>query len=220
VKTGLPTTGPHTAAPSDGADEGDREAAIARLHDLFSTGELPFERFCRVLDQLFSAPSHAELEVVMSALPPPVRITPPWRRLDGPLVLRVAGSGLELGSGWQLAADTTVCTGIGTAQLDLTIATWDSPRVHLRLETWGSIEVLVPEGVVVQVAGGSGRVSLESLSPPVPGAPVLRISQSGPAGVIRVLHRGRCGNRRSTLWRRHAVGSPIPGPLAAREPSR
>ena len=59
------------------------------------------------------------------------------------------------GPGWQLAADTTVSTGFGTARLDLTTASWDAQDINLRLETWGSIEVLVPEGVAIQLVGGS-----------------------------------------------------------------
>src|ERR1019366_10726619 len=74
------------------------------------------------------------------------------------------------------------------ARLDLTAASWDAHQINLRLETWGSIEVLVPEGVTVQISGGSGSVQLEPLSPPVPGGPLLRISTSGPTGVIRIRH--------------------------------
>ena len=40
----------------------------------------------------------------------------------------------------------------------------------------------------MQMVGGSGNVQLESLSPPVPGGPVLRVTTSGPTGVIRVHH--------------------------------
>jgi hypothetical protein len=103
-------------------------------------------------------------------------------------VLQAPDGGLRLGSGWQLAADTTIGTGFGAARLDLTAASWDAHRIDLRLQTWGSIEVLVPKGVAVQIGGGSGGVRLESLSPPVPGGPVLRISTSGPTGTIRIRH--------------------------------
>jgi hypothetical protein len=108
--------------------------------------------------------------------------------LAKPLALHAVDGGLQLGSGWQLAAETTVRTGVGSALIDLTTASWDTLHVDLHLETWGSIEVLVPKGVAVQMAGGAGRVRLEVLSAPVPGGPVLRITTSGPAGVIRIRH--------------------------------
>lgn len=183
VKSDLPA-----AAPPDAVDEDQRVAAVARIGDLFSAGELSLERFSEALDQVFAAPGRADLEATMSALPALVRLTPASRRLAGPLVLQVADGDLRLGAGWQLAADTTISTGVGSARLDLTAASWDAPHVNLRLETWGSIEVLVPEGTAVQLIGGSGRVQLASLSPPAPGGPVLRIATSGPAGVIRIRH--------------------------------
>ena len=105
----------------------------------------------------------------MSALPPLVRLTPASRRLTKPLILQAADGGLQLGSGWQLAADTTISTGFGAARVDLTAASWDSCQINLHLETWGSIEVLVPEGVAVQMVGGSGDIHLESLSTPATG---------------------------------------------------
>jgi hypothetical protein len=199
-------------APLDGVDEDARVAAIARLHDLFSGGGLSLERFSGVLEQVFAAPSYAELEAAMLPLPPLVRLTPASRRLAGPLVLRVPDSGLQLGSGWQLAVDTIIGTGFGAARLDLTAASWDAHQINLRLETWGSIEVLVPEGVAVQVVGGAGSVELESLSPPVPGGPLLRISTSGPTGVIRIRHpRERVGGPFTHWRRRRAAGRPSPG---------
>lgn len=176
------------SAPLGVVDEDARVAAIARLSDLFSRERLSFECFSEVLGQVMAAPSHGALEMAMAALPSLVRLTPPSKRLSGQLVLRAPDSKLALGAGWQLAADTTISTGFGTALLDLTAASWDAHQINLRLETWGSIDVLVPEGVTVQISGGSASVELKSLSPPIPGGPQLRISTSGPTGVIRICH--------------------------------
>jgi len=195
------------AASPDGVDEEQRHAAVTRLHDLFSAGRLPHERFVLLLDEVYAARRLVDLEEALSALPPLVRLTPPARRLAGPLVVRAADRRLELGPGWQLARVTTVSTGVGAARLDLTRASWDADQVDLRLETWGSIEVLVPEGVTVQAVGGSGRVDLASLSPPLPGGPVLTIATSGPAGTIRVRHaKEGTGGPRSHRWRRRTAG--------------
>jgi hypothetical protein len=200
------------SAPLDGVDEDARVAAIGRLHDLFSGGKVSFECFSGVLEQVFAAPNHADLEAAMLALPSLVRLTPASRRLARPLVLQTADSGLQLGTGWQLAVETTIGTGFGAARLDLTAASWDAPQINLRLETWGSIEVLIPKGVVVQMVGGPGSVQLESLSPPVPGGPVLRISTSGPTGMIRIRHPKERNGGLFTRWRRRCpVGRPTSG---------
>jgi hypothetical protein len=188
-KCALPVTKAFpSAAPPDRVDEHARDAALGRLRDLYGAGELSHACFRAVLEQLFAARGHVDLESAMQALPPVVRLTPSARRLTKPLVLHAADGGLLLGPGWQLAAETTIRTGVGSALIDLTTASWDTLHVDLHLETWGSIEVLVPKGVAVQMAGGAGRVRLEVLSAPVPGGPVLRISTSGPAGVIRIRH--------------------------------
>ena len=69
------------AAPLDGVNTDDRVAATARLHDLFATGVLSLERFYELLEKVFAAPGHADLEAAMSALPSLVRLTPTSRRL-------------------------------------------------------------------------------------------------------------------------------------------
>ncbi|MGA2321218.1 MAG: hypothetical protein ABSG95_10840 [Solirubrobacteraceae bacterium] len=200
------------SAPMDGVDEDARVAAVARLRDLFSGGGLSLERFSGVLEQVLAAASRADLEAAMLTLPPLVRLTPASRRLARPLVLEAADDRLQLGSGWQLAADTTIRTGLGAARLDLTAASWDAHQIDLHLETWGSIEVLVPEGATVQMVGGSGSVQLESLSAPVPGGPVLRISTSGPAGVIRIRQRKKRNGGPFTRWRQQrTAGRPSSG---------
>jgi hypothetical protein len=190
------------SSPPDEVDEAARVAAVSRLHDLVSGGGLSLERFSGILEQVLAAASHAELEAAMLALPPLVRLTPASRRLARPLVLHVPDSALRLGTGWQLAADTTIDTGFGVARLDLTAASWDVCQINLRLQTWGSIEILVPKGVAVQMLGGSARVQLDPLSPAVPGGPVLRISTSGPTGVIRIRHPKKRSGGEFTRWRR------------------
>ena len=199
------------ATALDGVEEDDRASAIARLHDLFSAGELSHECFSAVLEQVFAASTHADLERAMLALPPLVRLTPSSLRLARPLVLQAADGDIQLGSGWQLAPDTTIRTGFGTAQVDLSAASWDAVQINLHLETWGSIEVLVPEGVAVQMVGELGGVHLESLSAPVPGGPVLRISTSGPTGVIWIRHPRESTGGWFKRWRRRSIGSPSSG---------
>jgi hypothetical protein len=198
------------SASLDVIDEDARAAAIARLHELFIKKGLSFECFSEVLEQILVSSSHAALEMAMSALPRLVRLTPVSRRLAGPLVLRAPDGKLELGSGWQLAADTTIGSGVGSARVDLTAASWDAHQINLRLETWGSIEVLVPEGVAVQITGTSGgSVELGALCPPLPGGPVLRISTCGPTGVIRIRHPKQ--RKRGPFARRRRRRRPVSG---------
>ena len=71
--------------PPEPVDDGDRLAAIARLHDLVSRGGLSLEGFSAGLEQVLAANDQADLEAAMAALPSLVRLTPASRRLSQPL---------------------------------------------------------------------------------------------------------------------------------------
>lgn len=182
---------------------GAREAAVARAREVFVNGDLAYEAFSRVLDEAYDARDHADLVTAVSTLPSPVRLTAPTQRLRGPLLVRATDDPATFGCGWQLAAETTVATGTKPVELDLAAASWDAPNIHLHLESWGMVGVVVPAGVAVQVAAASVPVRLEPLALTAPGAPVLRISALGPSGMIRVSNLGqpdRWRRRRHREW--------------------
>jgi len=161
-------------APVEPVGDADRVAAVARLRDLVGTGERSYEHFSSALDLALAATTLNELEEAFAALPSVVRLTPASRRLLGPVVVEARMSALDLGTGFQLGADTTVVASIGSVRLDLTAASWDAREVGLHLEaSTGSIDVIVPRGVVVQLVQAKGQVVLDNIEQPVPGAPVL-----------------------------------------------
>jgi hypothetical protein len=172
-------------------DDAAREAAIARLHEVFSAGAISLKRFSDALDGVLGAASRADLGDALSGLPPVVTLTPVGRRLRAPLVLDAPAGGTYFAECSQLAARTTVRCGTGRTLLDLAAASWDALEIDLRLESWGRVTVIVPEGVAVQLAGGLARVALGPLRSALPGAPLLRISAFGPAGSVSVRHPRR-----------------------------
>jgi hypothetical protein len=184
----MPDLTPDTPSPEPISDS-DRVAVIARLHELVANGDFSMEQFSASLEQVLAADTETELEAAVSGFPSIVRLTPSWRRLSQPVVLDAGIHRLELGAGWQLAADTTVKTNTGRVRLDLTEATWDSRDVQLHLQTGtAKMEVIVPPGVSVHVVSMTGRVALDELAPPLPGAPVLRVDASTTTGKIRFTH--------------------------------
>lgn len=180
----------------------DREAAVARARALFVSGVLPYRVFSQVLDEAFAARDHADLMGAMSTLPLPIRLTPPTQRLNGPLLVQAAEGARVFGHGWQVAAETTVATGTGPVELDLATASWDARNIHLHLETWANVEILVPDGVAVQVSTAAVPVHVEPLALPAPGAPALRISALGPTGTIRVRNPRGLPDRSPSRWSR------------------
>ena len=196
--------------PAEPVEDAERLSAIARLRDLVATGELSLERFSASLDQVLAAKDQADLEDSMAALPSIVRLTPASRRLTQPLEIDAGIRALDLGAGWQLGAETTVSSATGRVRLDLTAASWDARRIDLRLQSaTGSITVVVPEGVALQMVSAKGRVTLKDLTPPVPGAPVLRIEAATGTGRIQIEHPP--APRRRRWWRRRRAGEPSRG---------
>lgn len=65
---------------------------------------LPLDRFSAAVDRVLIAESYADLEAVMTKLPPPVRVTRSGRCLAHPLKIDAGAGHLDLGSGWQPAA--------------------------------------------------------------------------------------------------------------------
>lgn len=186
---------------TDGVDDGDRMRAVGRLQELAGSGQLSMDRFSTALEQVLAAQTHTELETAMAALPSLVRITPASRRLARPLKIDVGMGRLDLGAGWQLASETSVRTNSGRCRLDLTQASWDASEIDLEIQTvMGTIEVIVPDGVAVQMLSARGSVKLDSLAPPVPGAPVLRVAAIGNTGEIRIRNPTRRRRWRPRRW--------------------
>ena len=198
-------------APVDPVDDADRVAAITRLRDLVGSG-LSLERFTAALEQVLAATDHAELEAAMAAMPSIVRLTPASRRLEEPLVVDAGLGRIELGAGWQLAARTKVSASTGTCRLDLTQATWDAHEVDLRLEVaTGRIEVVIPEGVAVQMRSVKGKVRLDNLAPALPGGPLLKVDAAAVTGRIRICHPPPPPQPRRRRWRRRRAPKPAGG---------
>jgi Cell wall-active antibiotics response LiaF, C-terminal len=77
----------------------------------------------------------------------------------------------------------------GTVDLDLREATLLAAEVELTIRNiFGTVRVLVPEGVDVRLDGGGLFASqhVDTSPRPAPGAPVLRIHASGPGGTLYV----------------------------------
>ena len=191
-----------TPEPLEPVDDSDGIAAISRLHDLVGGGGLSLDRFSSGLEQVLAARTHEELEAAMTSMPALVRLTPGSRRLAAPLRVDAGIRKLDLGAGWQLASETSITTSTGRCEVDLTQASWDARQIDLSLETaTGRIEVVVPEGVAVQVVSAKGRVRLDALTPPIPGAPLLRVTAAASTGQILIRHP-RTTRRRRWLRRR------------------
>jgi hypothetical protein len=181
-----------------------RDAALARLRELIRTGDLELDRFTELADEISAARTGDELRAVLAALPPPVRMSPPERRLSQPLVLTTLTGKLTMAGHWQVARETKVSTTTGRVFLDFREAEFDSTEIELELKTsTGRITVVVPPAVDVQFTGIAGAVeNFLGNRAPVPGGVLLRVRASAVTGKIVLLPPQPRPRVKRRWWRR------------------
>jgi hypothetical protein len=171
--------------PAIRVSDEERERSVVLLRDAVVTGRLTLEEFTERVGRAQVARTErdlSELTLDLLAQPVPVVITQTRHRaLCSKLVRR--GS-------WEIPERSSWRALFGTIVLDLREARLAGPEVELDIyNLFGTVTVLVPAGVQLDVEGGGAFASqvIEPPSrPPPAGAPRLRIRASGPGGTLRV----------------------------------
>jgi Domain of unknown function (DUF1707) len=172
------------------ASDADREATVSRLQEAGGEGRITFEEVAERVELADAARTRADLErltedlpaAAASAAPAPARKPRGW-------VVAVMG-GAERKGRWRPAETTHVVSVMAGAVVDLREAEI-GPEVHIRAwSLMGGIEVVVPEGVQVELAGFAlmGGNAGPRVAEIPPGAPVVRVqaySLMGGVGVSR-----------------------------------
>ena len=172
------------ASPATRAGDADREQALVTLRDAVVSGHLTLEEFSGRVERAELARTHAELEAVTADLPARSGAA------ELPARHRAVFSRLERSGRWELAPESRVTSIGGTIVLDLGQATLHGPETTLHVRNYfGTITLLVPRGVLVEVDGGGAFGTRDIHLPdagPVTDAPRLRIRTSGPFGTLRI----------------------------------
>jgi hypothetical protein len=111
---------------------------------------------------------------------------------------RAVGSRLVRRGSWDLASGTSFQSIFGTIDLDLRQVRLPGGEVEIEIfNFFGTVTVIVPEGIVVNVDGGglfASQVIDSPSAPVIPDAPQLRIRLRGPGGTLYVrTHEPRRG---------------------------
>jgi hypothetical protein len=176
--------------------EGAQHRATEFLKELYASGRIDAARLDSDVAGLLAAGSDAEVAEIVRALPPPVALTSPDRRLARPLEIHSGMRRLRLTGRWQVATETHVSADLGSVWLDLTEAEFDDRVIDLHVFTgWGRVTIIVPRGVEVQITHHRGGVD-SRLEPPVPGLPLVRLDVTTNIGKVRLRHPGTPGRRR------------------------
>jgi hypothetical protein len=158
------------------ASDSDRERAVASLREHLVQGRLSLEEFTQRMAAAYDATTStelAELEHDLPAAPPE-----PRRSALGNLVA-VFGSAKRTGS--LRVQQQLLCAAVfGSVTLDLRGALIEGDEVSVRaVAVFGSVEVIVPEGVEVDLGGLALFGSKETRGDPGmlrPGAPLVRVN--------------------------------------------
>jgi hypothetical protein len=178
-------------APATRAGDADREQVLVALRDSVVSGHLTLDEFADRVERTELARTHQDLEAVTADLP--VRAG----AADLPREHRAVFSRLERSGRWELAPRSKVTSIGGTIVLDLGQATLHGAETTLHVRNYfGTITLLVPRGVVVDVDGGGAFGTRDIDLPdagPVADAPRLHIRTSGPFGTLRIRTSRRQG---------------------------
>jgi hypothetical protein len=166
--------------------DADRERGIALLRDAVVDGRLTLEEFSDRVGTVQLARTEPELEAQIADLP--AHATP--STLSTRLSHRVLFSKLVRKGTWELGERSEYRSYFSTVHLDLRHARLHGDVVELEIyNLFGTVTLIVPDGITVNVDGGGAFASqvIESPSaPPVPGSPQLRVRIKGPGGTLYV----------------------------------
>ena len=182
------------------ASDAERERSIALLRDAVGEGRLTLEEFSERVELAQTARTDRELARVSRDLP----AAPSGAALDtAPEQHRAVCSRLTRSGHWSLPARSGWRSIFGTIVLDLRQARLASPETELHVHNvFGTVTVIVPDGIEVVVRGGGLFASQKIDSPqtpPAPGGPRLVIEARGPGGTLHVRSRPAAGALRRAL---------------------
>ncbi len=170
------------------ASDAERERSITVLRDAVGEGRLTLEEFSERVGLAQSARTDHELTCLTRDLPAdPAVARPPAAASEEH---RAFCSHLVRGGPWSLSPRSSWRSIFGTIDLDLSQARLAGPETALEVyNLFGTVTVIVPEGVEVVVRGGGLFASQKIESPerpPVAGGPRLTIDTRGPGGTLHV----------------------------------
>ena len=175
------------------ASDAEREQSVVLLREAVGEGRLTLEEFSERLDLVQAARTDADLADLARDLP--ARSSQPATPAVGAEQHRAFCSHLVRGGPWSLPHHSSWRSIFGTIDLDLRQARLDGPETLLEIyNLFGTVTLLVPEGVEVVVRGGGLFASQKIEAPQRPvvaGAPRITIDARGPGGTLHVRTRAR-----------------------------
>jgi len=175
--------------PEIRASDRDREATLERLSLAVSDGQLTLEEYSERVDVVLGSRTQNELARITNDLQqthPPT----PSTDLAPQSVSAIFGSSGRRGR-WRVPERFRASAVFGEVTLEFQSAMLTAHRTVIEANaTFGSVSIIVPEGVEVDLTGSAIFGSKESKvnSVPTPGAPVIEIRARALFGEVSVKH--------------------------------
>jgi hypothetical protein len=186
--------------PAVRASDAERDATVGHLREAMAEGRLTLDDFSQRTDTALTALTREQLAEVVADLP----ANPGYgaAAFPAPWVVGVMGSEHRKGR-WRVGHELHAVSVMGGCKIDLREAIIDSPVITIDvLAIMGTVEVIVPEGVQVDLAGtaimGSKHLWLSD-APILHGAPVVRVTGLAVMGELKVRNQPSLSER---VWKR------------------
>jgi class 3 adenylate cyclase len=199
--------------PAVRVTDAEREAMVARLQRACSEGRLTLDEFSERVGAALEARTAGDLEQLTFDLPAleappatPAMPAPPSRRTTSWVVGILSGS--DHRGRWHPAPVTNAFALMGGCTLDLRQAEIEGAELVINaVAIMGGIEVIVPEGIQVEMTGlallGGKDCRVRDVRP-VPGSPVVHVRVFALMGGVTV-RTGKRGSRHAERHQRHRV---------------
>jgi Domain of unknown function (DUF1707)/Cell wall-active antibiotics response 4TMS YvqF len=188
------------------ASDSDRDIALALLREASVDGRLTLEELADRAEQVQAARTRDDVAAATAGLE--VAVPPP---AEEPVVHRTVLSNFTRQGRWRIPRQGRFSAVFGNIKLDLREAVLPGPELDIEIRVkFGTVDVIVPEGVLVELSGG-GPVSSQELlvEGEVPdGAPVIRIHHRGFCSSLHVRSRPRFVDQMKETWRHWMSGPP------------
>lgn len=177
--------------------DADRERTITLLREHCVAGRLSLDELSSRIRSAYDARTQADLDVITHDLPAPLPVPSPAPLTASRLAHRkatrwtVACLSSETRKGrWHLDEQTSACAFLGSCVLDLRQVALNSPEVTITaFSVMGSIDIIVPEGVDVDLGGFAFMGSKDCRVNDAfvhPGAPIVRVQAFALMGSVTV----------------------------------
>jgi hypothetical protein len=180
----------HGGAGTERVSDSERDHVVTMLRDHLAVGRLTLDEFSERTGTALAARTRGDLDAVLADLPvAPAPLAQPARRRARRWIVAIMGESESKGR-WRPGEHTATVAVMGECHMDLRRAEIDGPEVVITaVSIMGSIDIVVPEGIDVELTGLSimGQRSFKVRDVPVlRGSPRILIRAFPIMGEVKV----------------------------------